>query len=102
MSEDQASTLETTLAVLVSRVEDLRGDVAAMRTDQATQRSGMVPRTEWEQRNRHVDETFRTTGREIGDLRTELRSRRTPWPAVASVVLAAVALGLTLVQALGR
>lgn len=102
MTDEQTGTVETTLAVLVSRVEDLRGDVSAMRADQTAQRSGMVPRTEWEQRNRFVDDTFRGYGREIGDLRTELRARRVPWPSVGAFVVAACALGLAVVQALAR
>lgn len=50
-----------------------------------------VPSTLWEQRNRHVDFVTAGLGREIGDLRAEVRSKRAPWWSVASVALAALA-----------
>lgn len=94
------STLETTLAVLVSKVEDLRTDVAVMRQEQTDARAQFVPRAEWVQRNQALDERDQRVGREIADLRTELRSRRVAWPAVLGAVTAAAALGLTVVQAI--
>lgn len=51
-----------------------------------------VPATLWEQRNRHVDFVHAGLGREIGDLRAEVRSKRAPWWSVAAVVVAGAAL----------
>jgi len=51
-----------------------------------------VPATLWEQRNTHVDFVIAGLGREIGDLRGELRAKRAPWWSVAAVVIAAAAL----------
>ena len=57
-----------------------------------------VPANLWAQRNQQVDERHRDLGRELGDLRTELRSRRLPWPSVVAVLVAAAALGLSLMD----
>lgn len=56
----------------------------------------------WSQRNEQVDDRFSAQGREIGDLRSELRTvrnqaeaRRPTWPAVVSAVVAVVSAGIT-------
>lgn len=111
---------DATLAVVVARLDDLRSDVQALRTELAAHRADMVSRGEWEQRNRHVDARHQELGREIGSLRTshatdlaavrsehatdvtalrqEIASRRMPWPAVASAIAGVAALAITLIQ----
>lgn len=73
----------------------------ALRSELAAHRADLVPRGEWEQRNRHVDARFQEQGREIANLRTEVRtevqSRRQPWTAVAASVVAIAGLALTLI-----
>lgn len=77
--------------------DEVRDDVAEIKSDI---RNLMVTRREWELRNAHVDNKFNEQGREIGQLRTEFRSevgsRRHPWPAVAAAFLAAGALAWTI------
>lgn len=94
-------TDRATLAVVVARLDDLRDDMRAMRQELASHRADLVPRGEWEQRNRHVDARFQEQGREVASLRTELRteiqSRRQPWTAVAGAVVAIASIALTLV-----
>jgi hypothetical protein len=51
-----------------------------------------VPRGEWSQRNNHVDTHIQTQGREIGQLRAELNSRRAPWWSTWTVALAVMTL----------
>lgn len=87
---------DATLAVVVSRLEDLRADVSQLRGDIAESRLAAVTRGEWEQRNNLVDTRFHTTGREIGELRTELRSRRAPAWSIAATAIAALALAWTI------
>jgi len=77
---------------VLARLDDIKGDVTAIRTQLDALPERYVPRAEWVQRNEHVDTQFRTHGREIGDLRSELRSRRAPWWSTWSVALAAAAL----------
>lgn len=93
---------EVTLAVIGTKLDHL----TSLYTDlNGAVRDGLaarVPRTEWEQRNRSVDDRMNGLGREIGELRTEIRSRRVSWPAVGAVVVAGSALLLQLVQALGK
>ncbi|WP_460776003.1 hypothetical protein [Microbacterium sp. GXF7504] len=91
--EDSAATL----AVVVSRIDDLREDIAQMRSDIAAGRSASVLRGEWEQRNNYSDHKFAGLGREIGELRTELRARRAPWWNVAAVIFAGCAFLWTLI-----
>jgi hypothetical protein len=52
----------------------------------------------WVQRNMQVDERNRQLGREIGDLRTEVRSRRVSWSAVLAVAVAGAALILSVLD----
>lgn len=85
-----------TLLVVVERLEDLRTDLGAIRMQLTAQAVTFVPRGEWVQRNESVDERFRALGRELGDLRTEVRSRRLPWTNVLSAVAAGVALLVSL------
>ena len=95
-------TTEGTLALVVERLNDLReqqkADTAALtsaieslRTEMQQQGQVYVPRQEWEQRNRLVDERHLS-------VTTELASRRVAWPAVAAVVLSAIAVAITVVN----
>lgn len=90
-----------TLGVVVARLDDLRTDMRAMREEVRKGQETSVSRGEWGQRNAHVDSRLDGQGREIGDLRTELRSRRLPWPSVAAAIVSIAALGLTITQAMG-
>lgn len=77
-----------TLAVVVARLDDVRGDIQAMRTENSAHRSEMVSRGEWEMRNRAVDTRFESQGREIA----ELKAARAPWWSWASVLVGGGAL----------
>lgn len=77
--------------LILQRLDDLREDVRELR-------NGFVPNAVWSQRNEHVDATFRTLGREIGDLRAEVRSKSIPWPMVVSAVCAMAAVVLALIN----
>lgn len=83
MSDEQQ--LAATLAVAISRIDDLREDIAGLRTDLSDIRTSHVTRGEWEQRNNFSDSKFHSIGREVGDLRAELNSRRAPWWSVVAV-----------------
>jgi hypothetical protein len=104
---------DVTLAVVAARLDDLRNDVRAMRTELATHRAELVPRGEWEQRNHFVDGRFQEIGREVSTLRTETRStvaalkaevdgRRAPWWSVAAVAVAVVSLLVTIAPLISR
>ena len=77
---------------VLARLDDIKDDVTAIRTTLDALPERYVPRAEWRQRNEHVDTQFRTHGREIGDLRSEMRSRRAPWWSTWAVALSAGAL----------
>lgn len=78
----------TTLAVVVARLDDLRTDVASMRREVREAGASMVGRGEWGQRNAHVDTRLGTLGREVGELRRDVESRRAPWWSTLAVTLA--------------
>ena len=92
MSDDSA-----TLAVVVARLDDLRTDMHAMREEIRKAQQNSVSRGEWALRNEHVDSRFNGHGREIGELRTELASKRLPWPAVAGGIAGIGGLILTII-----
>ena len=81
-----------TLLLVVERLDDLKESVSNVQAQLGLQAASFVPRGEWVLRNQHVDETHRSLGREIGDLRTELRSRRLPWPTVLGAIVSVAAL----------
>ena len=83
------------MSALTQTVEGLRGE---LRQDRLT----YVPRGEWVQRNQTVDSNFSHQGREIGQLRTEIQSRRAPWWAVVSAIVAGLAFAWSVVGPLIR
>lgn len=84
MSDESA-----TLAVVVARLDDLRADMQSMRDEIRKSSENAVSRGEWGQRNQHVDTRLNSLGREVGDLRKDIDSRRAPWWSVWAVVLSA-------------
>lgn len=80
-----------TLAVVASQIGDLREDIRDLRGDISNARDNNVSRGEWVQRNSNVDTRFQNQGREIGELRLELRARRAPWWSVGALLVAAAA-----------
>lgn len=83
-------TDDPTLAVVVSRLDDLRSDVASLRTEVQTAQAGYVIRAEFE--------AWRTgIGREIGDIKASVarieqaaEQRRAPWWAALGVGISLV------------
>lgn len=91
MSDDNA-----TLAVVVARLDDLRADMQSMRDEIRKSSENAVSRGEWGQRNQHVDTRLNSLGREVGDLRKDLDSRRAPWWSVWAVTLSAGGIAWTI------
>lgn len=96
-----------TLEVIAAQMAFLREDVSNMSQKLDSFHADKVSYREWNQRNGSVDQRFDVYGREIGDLRadignvrTELRSKSVPWPSVASVVIAIAALAWTIFRPL--
>ncbi|CAI9386094.1 hypothetical protein [Microbacterium sp. T2.11-28] len=88
----------TALAVIASRLDDVRDDISGLRSDVTRFSTLHVTRGEWEQRNNYSDTRFAGLGREIGDLRSELGSRRAPWWSVAAIVIAGASALFTILQ----
>lgn len=77
---------DATLAVVVARLDDLRGQqqadtraltaaIEGLRRELASSRADLVSRGEWEQRNGAVADRFQEHGREISALRTSLETK---------------------------
>lgn len=80
--------VKTTLAIISARLDDIKQDIVELRDDQRIANRQSVSRNEWEQRNNYSDSKFSSLGREIGDLRTEINSKRAPWWTWVTVLLA--------------
>lgn len=86
------------LEVLVSQVGDMREDIREMRKDLKDVADNKVSYREWTQRNNEVNARFGSLGREIGDLRTEIRAKSAPWWSVCAVIIAAGSLAWSVVS----
>lgn len=84
------------LRVVAERLADVQTSQVAIQNQLTAMGSTFVPRGEWALRNANVDGMFAGQGREIGDLRVELRARRLPWPTVLGAVVSVLALALSL------
>lgn len=104
---------EAALAVLLDRTEAQGKTLDGLARALQDVSKAYVPRTEWEQRNRTVDERHQSDGREIAaeredrkraddalraELRAEVTSRRHPWPTVLGAIVAAVALAVSVMN----
>lgn len=89
--------LSTALAVAVARLEDAAEDIRDLRRELREANEAKVSRREWELRNDNVDQRFTAQGRELAQLRNDTASRRAPWWAVVSAVVAVVALAWSVV-----
>lgn len=92
MSDLQATALE----VLVSQVGDMREDIRDMRNELKDIGDNKVSYREWAQRNTEVNGRLSGLGREIGDLRTEIRAKSAPWWSVGAVITSVGALAWTI------
>jgi len=82
----------TSLGILATQIAYLREDISELRSEIRKQGDSKVSHREWSQRNEHVNNRLQSLGREIGDLRTELRAKSAPWWSVTAVVIAGIAL----------
>jgi len=71
---------------------EVREDIREIRADLKDVVQNKVSYREWAQRNTEVNGRLSGLGREIGDLRTELRAKSAPWWSVAAVVVSALAI----------
>lgn len=95
MADDDPATL----AVVVARLDDLRGDFRHLRTDLAASAERQVGRGEWLIRNQAVDQRFEGQGREISEIKETLARHRLPWTTVATALVAIAGLALGVIQA---
>lgn len=87
---------DETLAVVVARLDDLRGDFAQLRDELQKRDERYVTRPEWDMWREAVTAQQSAARRRVEDIRQaiadEAQARHVPWTGVAAVVLAAAAL----------
>ena len=94
-------SLKVDIAVVQSKIDALTDTLKGLSVRFDDRSRENVLRTEWELRNQHVDTKFQNQGREISDLRAEVRSkdsRRPPWTAIAALVIAGAVLALDVIR----
>lgn len=94
----EETTPDPTLAVLVSKVEDLRKDVREIRDEGIRRDAAFVSRELFAAHQKASDERFQGQGREIA----ELKAARAPWWTVVGSIAALGALALSVVVAISR
>lgn len=98
LSTGQLQTHELQNAVLLAHLGAIKEGMDELRDGMKRVHRDYVTTAVWTERNLHYDHALGSQGREIGELRVELRSRRTPWPTVAAVVISGMALFVTLTE----
>lgn len=88
MTDNGDTELKVALGVIQTSLIDIREDIKQLRADQNMNVTTYVTRNEWALRNQTVNDKFESQGREIGDLRIEIRGRRVHWTAIASLLVA--------------
>ena len=91
-----------TLGVVVARLDDLREDFAAFRTEFRESQKNTVPRPEYEEHKAHVEKRFQDQGQDISDIRADMASRKAPWWATASVIIAGLAVAWNILMQLTK
>lgn len=81
------------IAVIVEQLGNVRTDIATLRADLRTHQTVYLPRTEFEAWKTGID-------REVRDVKAT-QSKAPVWPSIVSGVVAAIALGITLITGLG-
>lgn len=97
-----------TLAVLSSKLDDIKNDIDNIRKEMSEFQKTFVSKNEWLMRNQVVDERFQSIGKEIVDAKlniqekankvdlnkviTELESKRAPWWSIAALIISAFSL----------
>ena len=75
----------TMLSVIGEQISHIREDVKELREDL---KSGTVPRSEWELRNKHVTERLNKVQDDFYSLRNQIETSKTPLATVLSIILA--------------
>lgn len=86
-----------TLDAVMSRLDDIREDMREVRDEVRTTRENFVSTATWQARNSEVNTRLNSLGREIGDLRTEVRAAKAPWWTWVTVLCGVGALIVSIV-----
>ncbi|TFV82048.1 hypothetical protein E4V99_14030 [Microbacterium sp. dk485] len=79
-------------------IAELREDIRELRRTVTDSHDNKVSHREWAQRNDHVNGRLQGLGREIGDLRAELRAKSAPWWSVCAVIVAGLSFAWSVIK----
>lgn len=86
----------TSIEILATQVSFLREDIRDLAKKVDESNDNKVSHREWSQRNEHVNTRLGGLGREIGDLRIELRAKSAPWWSVGAMLASIIAVAWTI------
>lgn len=89
---------ETSIEILATQVSFLREDIRDLAKKVDESNDSKVSHREWSQRNDHVNTRLGGLGREVGDLRSEIRAKSAPWWSVSALVVSIVAVGWNVIN----
>lgn len=89
---------QVTLAIVANQLKYIADDVRELRDDIKRSNEDKVSYREWSQRNEHVNTRLGGLGREVGDLRTEIRAKSAPWWSVGALVVSVIAVGWNVIN----
>ena len=91
-----------TLAVVVARIDDMRGDIAGLRSDLHSRDQALVTRVEFEAWKTGLDRELRDMKTAAESARKEADDRRAPWWTWAAFILSALTLAVVVLPKLGQ
>src|SRR5690625_4485772 len=101
MTDEESSSLSTAIAVVISKLDDVREDIQELKKD-------TVSRREYDERNRYVDTRLTHKSSELERLGNKLEvevtklhgrinAKSAPWWTVAALIVSAGALGWAII-----
>lgn len=88
---------KVSLGIIADQIRFLREDFRDLSRKLEESNENKVSHREWSQRNEHVNNRLASLGREIGDMRTEIRAKSAPWWSVTAMIVAGLSLAWTIV-----
>lgn len=89
------------IAVINTKLDALTASVTELTKQIGLSNESKVSRNEWEQRNNYVDGRLQSLGREISELRIDIKTEKTNrphWTAIVGAVVVVIVLSLDVIS----
>jgi flagellar biosynthesis chaperone FliJ len=100
-SENDNEQTKIDIAVINTKLDTLTQHIEQLTRQVNVSNDSKVSRNEWEQRNHYVDGRFQALGREISELRIDIKTEKTNkphWTAIVGAIVVVVVLGLDIIS----